>query len=149
MKTQIKNHIIVLVLIINVFLNIYLYITLSIHPFLLISSNFSLPLLLNEMQTIFIFIFTSSKVILSGNRKILLMVRNFLFLDTWREKINETTKKNKKKKKTTTIDTAIFWKSMFVVRKLFAEGVDKIDRSQFSAIIVLLLQRYREEYEEK
>lgn len=38
---------------------------------------------------------------------------------------------------------------MFVVRKLFAEGVDKIDRSQFSAIIVLLLQRYREEYEEK
>lgn len=99
MKTQIKNHIIVLVLIINVFLNIYLYITLSIHPFLLISSNFSLPLLLNEMQTIFIFIFTSSKVILSGNRKILLMVRNFLFLDTWREKINETTKKNKKKKK--------------------------------------------------
>lgn len=55
----------------------------------------------------------------------------------------------KKKKKTTTIDTAIFSKSMFVVRKLFAESVDKIDRSQFSAIIVLLLQRYREEYEEK
>lgn len=41
----------------------------------------------------------------------------------------------KKKKRQQRLIFAIFSKSMFVVRKLFAEGVDKIDRLQFSAII--------------
>lgn len=58
MKNQIKNHTIVLVLTINVFLNIFIYNLLlitnvsgQIHPFLLISSS------LNEMQNIFLSLF--------------------------------------------------------------------------------------------
>lgn len=58
MKNQIKNHTIVLVLTINVFLNIFMYNLLlitnvsgQIHPFLLISSS------LNEMQNIFLSLF--------------------------------------------------------------------------------------------